>query len=160
MEKAGSGSKTYINSLIDVFKNRSDFNVVNVDPGQPFLEENGVWRSHSTFEPETGNRRSADTILDRGNANLDIRTKTKVSRILFDGDAGVPWTAGYKAGDTPRARCVRLASLEVICVKAEGRIYLTSGALHTPELLLKSGIGPSGRKVKSSEVRMSMQHEN
>jgi GMC oxidoreductase len=155
-EVPGSGSETYIKSLFNVFESRSDFADVNADPGQPFLDVGSAWRTHSTFHPVTGMRRSADTILDRNNANLDIRKKTKVASILFDGDLGVPLTAGYTAGDTPRARCVRFTSLEVVCVKAEGRIYISSGALHTPELLLKSGIGPSGKKVTNTEVRSTV----
>ena len=151
-EPPGGATESYINSLVGIYRNRSDFYVGNVVPGQPLIEPEGVWRTHSTFHPETGKRRSADTLLDRSNKNLVIRTNAKVSRILFDGDIGVPMTAGYKVTGTPRARCVRLRSLEVVCVKAEGRIYVTSGAIHTPELLLKSGLGPEGRKVKNSNV--------
>jgi choline dehydrogenase-like flavoprotein len=65
--------------------------------------------------------------------------------------------AGHRADGTPRARCIVLDSHETVCVKSEGRIYLSSGALHTPELLLKSGIGPSGRKVKNAKVSNEMQ---
>lgn len=155
-EPLGGATELYFNSVVGVYRNRSDFNVGNVAPGQPFIEPEGVWRTHSIFHPESGRRRSADTLLDRSNANLVIRTNAKVSRILFDGDIGVPLTAGYKATGIPRARCVRLQSLEVLCVKAEGRIYVSSSALHTPEVLIKSGIGPEGSKVKNPNVSYAM----
>jgi choline dehydrogenase-like flavoprotein len=144
---------------VHVYQNRSDFTVGNVKSGQPFLPTNGsnvVWRAHSIFHPTTGARRSSDTILDRDNENLDIRTNALVSKVLFDGDAGIPAASRARAGETPRARCVRLENDEVICVQAQGRIYISAGAFHTPKLLLKSGIGPNGDKVVNSKVSGSL----
>jgi choline dehydrogenase-like flavoprotein len=63
-EPPGSASETYINNLLRIYQNRSDFTVGNIKPGQPFLPKNDsnvVWRAHSTFHPITGARRSSDT---------------------------------------------------------------------------------------------------
>lgn len=146
MEEAGSTTETYIKGIIDVYNTTlsDEFNIVNVDPGQPSIEPDGVWRSHSMFSATSRDRRSADTLLERDHPRLDVRTKTEVKRILYDGDLGVPITAGKRKGDTPRARCVRFTSLEVVCVKEQGRIFLSAGTFHTPELLMKNGIGEGG----------------
>jgi len=150
----GSQTETYIQGLIDAYQNSDDFNLGNVtDEGQPVIDENGVWRTFTTFDPVTGNRRSADTLLDRSSENLDVRTETEVLKVLFDGDFFVPGTANQPTSDVPRARCVLFTSLETACVKPEGRIYVAGGALHTPEILMRSGVGPSGNKVDNSEVR-------
>jgi GMC oxidoreductase len=159
-EPPGSASETNVNELLRIYQNRSDFIVGNVKHAQPFLptnDSNVVWRAHSIFHPITGARRSSDTILDRDNKNLNIRTNALVSKVLFDGDAGIPAASRVRATETPRARCVRLETDEVICIKAQGRIYISAGAFHTPELLLKSGIGPHDGKVVNAKVRGSMQ---
>jgi choline dehydrogenase-like flavoprotein len=62
------------------------------------------------------------------------------------------------ASNVPRARCVKLASFEQLCVKESGRIYLAAGAFHTPELLMKSGIGKGGDRVDNPEVRCVALH--
>lgn len=127
----------------------------NTDPGRPGIpEKEGVWRTHSLFDSTTGQRRSADTLLDRDNPNLVIRTETEVRQILIDGDFGIPlaaWKPESSAG-TPRARCVQFTSLEVVCVKEHGRIFLAAGAFHTPEILIKSGVGPGGHRVNNKQV--------
>jgi choline dehydrogenase-like flavoprotein len=135
--------------------------IANVDPGQPGIPaDGGIWRTHSIFEPVTGIRRAADTLLDRNNENLEIRIKAKVDMILFDGEKGVPiqteQDVELKFNDPPKptARCIRFVGGGVECVKRGGRIFLSAGAFHTPELLMKSGIGPDGNVVDNSEVRI------
>jgi GMC oxidoreductase len=83
-----------------------------------------------------------------------VRLETAVRWILFDGDFTFPFTLlwRFRGKKTPRARCVRLTSLETVCVKEGGRIFLAAGAFHTPELLIRSGIGPGGRVVDNKEV--------
>jgi choline dehydrogenase-like flavoprotein len=47
-------------------------------------------------------------------------------------------------------------------VKIGGRIYISAGAFHTPELLMKSGIGRNGVVVDNEEVCLAttnMLHE-
>jgi choline dehydrogenase-like flavoprotein len=146
----------YVKNLVNIYGNHSGFTLANVTAGQYQMEEAGVWRTHSTFNPKTGRRRSSDTLLDRNNTNLKIRTNTKVTAILFDGDGGIPYRVRSRRTGLSRARCVRLASLELICVKPEGRIYLSAGAFHTPALLMRSGIGPNGTRFKNSEVGQNL----
>jgi hypothetical protein len=147
-----SGSQLHIAKLVETLDDSADFTVVNVDPGQPEIVSAGVWRTHSTFDPDTGERRSADTVLDRNNENLDIRTNAEVARILFDGDIRIPWHARQPPGATPSARCVQFTSFEVVCIKKGGRIFLSAGAFHSPVLLMKSGIGPGGWNVDNPDV--------
>jgi len=154
---SGSPTAIYVDGLMNAFESSDDFGTSagrNLNPGQPNMDEAGIWQTYNIFDPETGERHSADYILDRDNELLDLRLDTEVKRILFDGDWGVPWTVprGSANDDKPRARCVRLTSWESVCVKSEGRIYLAAGAFHTPELLIKSGIGPDGRRVKNPNV--------
>jgi len=151
----GSPTETYIQGLTNAYSSSEEFDLGNVsEEGQSVINENGVWRAFTTFDPVTGNRRSADTLLDRNSENLDVRTETEVYKILFDGDFGVPGTANQPTtSNVPRARCVLFTSLETACVKPEGRIYVAGGAFHTPEILLRSGVGPNGNKVDNSKVR-------
>ena len=73
--------------MIQAMDSIPGIDITNVDPGQPGLPPQfGIWRTHSIFEPQTGDRRSADTILNRDDENLEVRIKQKVKRILFDGD--------------------------------------------------------------------------
>lgn len=60
----------------------------------------------------------------RARANLHIRTSTRVDALLFDGR---------------RAIGVRIGAEEI----SGAQIILSTGALFTPELLLRSGIGPA-----------------
>jgi choline dehydrogenase-like flavoprotein len=124
--------------------------------GQYQIVPSGVWRSHSTFHPTTMRRRSSDTVLNRTNTNLEVRTGAKVTKILFDGDAAIPLGFRVSATDIPQARCVQLTSLEVLCVKPGGRIYLSAGAIHTPALLMRSGIGPNGDVFDNSQVGQNL----
>ena len=105
---------------------------------------------------------AADTLLDRDDENLEVRTKAEVDVILFDGDEDVPPTArrlGQSSDEplagmqTPTARCVRFKKDGgTACVRQGGRIYLTAGAIHTPALLMKSGIGPGGERIDNKEA--------
>lgn len=162
-EPIGSESEILVQAAIDTFADPGGFTLGSVGPGgSPIIEENRAWRTYSTFEPTTGKRRSADRMLDLENENLDVRTETEVLEILYDGDLGVPVVADEPppADGAPRARCVRFASLEIQCVRAGGRIYLAGGAVHTPELLMKSGIGGGGAKVDNPEVRACVRAPN
>jgi len=156
----GSPADEYITELIDTFARSSSIPLYNVTPGNPTVQENGYWRGHSSFEPGTGNRITADTLLDRNNPNLEIRLHTEVTKILFQTGSSYhrrfrcrnfPSSRGCTA--TPRATCVRLANGKDVCVKdGTGRIYLAASAFHTPALLIKSGIGRSGFIFDNPEV--------
>jgi hypothetical protein len=117
-------------------------------------------RVHSIFEPVTGIRRSADTLLDRSNENLEV------DRILFEGDPGVPkglteqdlkgWEVEEEKEQVAHAsniaRCVLFVNHEVACVKKGGRIYISAGTFLTPAILIRSGIGPDGDRVANPHV--------
>jgi choline dehydrogenase-like flavoprotein len=155
-EMPGTGTETFIDEMLPTLGAQAGIYMTNMN-GQPIFPGGGtVFRTFSTFESGTGNRRSADTMLDRDNVNLDIMTKTQVEKILFDGDDGVPSSLqkGVKPGALPTARCVRFVQGGVECVKIGGRIYISAGAFHTPELLMKSGIGRDGVVVENDEVRL------
>lgn len=132
---------------------RPDFNVGNTD-GQAEIDPDGVFRLYSHFVPPGGERRPADYVLDRSSSLLTMRTQTKVRRVFFDGNWLIPLRARFSSNsEAPRARCVQLTTLEMVCVKEHGRIYLSAGIFHTPELLLRSGIGPNGSTYDNPEVR-------
>lgn len=146
-DEPNSASDTYLKELIQSYSSTGDFVLGNVETAQPQIGVNKVFRSYSIFDPITRQRRSADTLLDRDHPNLDIRLGTEVHHIIVE-------------GTPPRAQCVQLTSLETVCVKSpNGRIYLAGGAFHTPEILLRSGIGPQGTIVDSPHVSNSiMEH--
>jgi choline dehydrogenase-like flavoprotein len=152
VEPSGSAAEVRVNGLIAAFQSRG-FNIKNLN-GQPFVEPDGVYRPHFIFD-ENDKRTSPDTLLDRDNPLLEIRLGTRVERVLFDGDLGVSIFANdwmWFMRSKPRARCVRFTSLDTACVKSNGRIYLSAGTFYTPALLMKSGIGPSGRRSKLPDV--------
>jgi choline dehydrogenase-like flavoprotein len=146
---------TYTAELIEAMKTVG-LTEANVAPGQPNYPTDGanIWRTHSIFEPTTGYRRSADTILDRTNSNLEIRTNSEVEKVLFCGDAGVPTCSDNETATT--AKCVQFTSGNIACVRENGKIFLSAGAIHTPRLLIASGIGPHGSKVLNSEVGQNL----
>jgi choline dehydrogenase-like flavoprotein len=122
-----------------------------------------VARVHSIWEPVTGIRRSADTLLNRSNSNLTVRTNAEVEKILFEGDKGVPnelMKQNLEAGDEEEkgkfasniARCVLFVNGETACVKEGGRIYISAGTFLTPTILIRSGIGPDGERVVNPHV--------
>ena len=105
--------------------------------GIPFLaDQNGVWED-GVFEmavnvDEKRRRVSAAWAYlgaeIRRRPNLEIRTDTTVSRILFT------------EGRADRALIVRGATREEITAR---HIVLSTGALATPAILMRSGIGPA-----------------
>ena len=58
-EEPGSGTETFYEEILRVMENLDDFEVSNIDPGQPGIAE-GIWRTHNIFEPpsssQPGNR--------------------------------------------------------------------------------------------------------
>lgn len=152
-ETPGSGADKLIQELTTIMEERGDFNVVNMDAGQASEQLDGVWRSYTQFNQETGQRRSADTMLDRESENLAVRTNVEVRKVLFDGDWGIPYFVEQGDSVVPRARCVNFHTLETVCIKKNGRIYLTASAIHTPIILQRSGVGEGGRKFDNEQVR-------
>lgn len=141
-----SSASIYIQETITALDSHPLIDIANVTPGQPKLPLSGIWRPHSIMSPITGVRRSADQILDRTNPNLEIRLNSNVQKITFN-----------QNNDIPTAQCVmykqgrRRRNLEA-CVNEGGRIFLAAGAIHTPVLLMKSGIGKAGEIYDNDKV--------
>ena len=169
-EPLGSPSAMYTQDLFNIYGNRSDFHMGNTN-GQPTVEVGGVWRTHSTFDPVTGKRRSSNTLLDRENPNLTVKTQGKVTRVVYDGDEQVPYRVRSSIRRQQQqqqqnqrktqttlatARCVRLTTYEMHCVRFGGRIYISSGVIYTPHLLINSGIGPNGNVVDNFNVGQNL----
>jgi choline dehydrogenase-like flavoprotein len=145
-------------------------------PGRAYMYNEGVWRAYSIFHPETGERYASDTFLDRTNPNLFVATRTTGHKILFDGDPDIP--AAYVVNtdsqtqqnmssdqqQLPTARCVRtirrgeynLITYPIYCVKPGGRIFVSGGAIHTPMILMRSGVGQNGTVVNNDKVGQNL----
>ncbi len=83
--------------------------------------------------------------LRRGQRNLDVWTGALVQRLTFDG------------GDGGRLRCsgaeVRTARGDTVNVSARAEVVLCAGAIGSPHLLQRSGIGP-GALLQSRGVAL------
>ncbi|KAI8870176.1 alcohol oxidase, partial [Ramicandelaber brevisporus] len=99
---------------------------------------NGVGFTHR-FIDSNGRRASTATgYLSSGllaeRPNLSVVTNCIVTRILFN-----------EEGDTPEAVGIELASLQhgkVYHIFAKSEVILCAGAVHSPQLLMVSGVGP------------------
>ena len=156
-ERTGTFMQTFAGDLANAFAARTEFAFAPSGlSGQPAVEAEGIFRTYSLFN-SNGERSSADQMLDRDLPNLDIIKGAEVDSITYQGDRlGTPWTVREPATDPPTARCVRLKSGEFHCVKVGGRIYASGGAMHTPVLLMNSGIGPRGNRVDNPQVGQNL----
>ena len=137
----GSPQAIYNEDIFRALESASGIPVANVTPGTFRLQLDGSWRAHSIFDSDTKIRKSAEFLLDRSNPLLELKLGSEVRRILFDSDTSTAHCVKMKTGGT-----------EKYCVKAGGRIYLSAGAIHTPRLLVESGIGPDGTIYNNKQV--------
>jgi choline dehydrogenase-like flavoprotein len=112
--------------------------------GIPFIKEHaagnavGVYWTPQSMNPSAGNIRSSslnayfDPVSSR--PNLKMLTEHQVFEVLFDGPGKGLTATGVKALD-------RQANREVT-FKARKEVILAAGAIHTPQILQLSGIGP------------------
>lgn len=97
--------------------------------------ENGLYWYPTSQDPTTYERSDARTghwdNITRDNYEMIVGSK--VNKILFDGDAanGVQWV--------PRENLRSRATT----VKARKEVILAAGTVHTPQILMLSGIGPT-----------------
>ncbi|KAH9949949.1 GMC oxidoreductase [Amylocystis lapponica] len=70
--------------------------------------------------------------------NLKVATKVQVTRILFE-------TSGSGGDESPRATGVLFSDRkgESFEVKARKEVIVSAGAVHTPQILMLSGVGPA-----------------
>jgi len=102
-------------------------------------QQHGVGFYHTTtFDGQRGSTAATYLAEVLGKPNLDVRTDSAVTRVLFDGRraSGVEWR-------TPDGH-IRTAH-----VRAE--VILAAGALSTPKILMLSGIG-SGAELRSHGI--------
>jgi choline dehydrogenase len=77
--------------------------------------------------------------LDR--ANYHIVTSSKVTKVLFDGNAADGVVFHAKGGNPNKTRTV----------KARKEVILATGTMHTPQILQVSGIGPK-KLLESAKI--------
>ncbi|CEM11301.1 unnamed protein product [Vitrella brassicaformis CCMP3155] len=120
--------------------------------GYPWVGDEGTarvadtpmsWRTYSIFDTETDRRHAADELLNGSAVTLQVLSE--VQHIEFDLEA-------VETGGQLRATCVVYDKLNAtegaervrrrVCVRDGGRVVLASGAIHTPAILMRSGLGP------------------
>jgi choline dehydrogenase-like flavoprotein len=99
----------------------------------------GIYHPHSLFSTE-GERHSAACLLptdkDPAFGNLTIKTHVCVTRILFNTQGSEPRAIGIEFDDNSGE-----ASTKRQIIEQQAEFYLSAGAIHTPQLLMLSGIG-------------------
>ncbi|KAG8715208.1 hypothetical protein FRC08_010871 [Ceratobasidium sp. 394] len=147
---SGPLNVSYSDTFSDPAKQYLD---VAVKHGIPLVEDkqdlktgHGCQRWAKWIDPVTGHRQdSAHRFIHplADNKSLHILTKTKVVRVLFDGTkaTGVEVVANKEqdadADQTPRV------------IKARKLVVVSSGAIGTPVVLQRSGIGAADRLAKA-----------
>jgi 5-(hydroxymethyl)furfural/furfural oxidase len=76
----------------------------------------------------------------RKRPNLEVRTNTRVASLLFDGDQCIGVRLEGEVGEEVRAR----------------EIILCSGAIHSPAMLLRAGLGPAH---ELAELGITVRHD-
>src|SRR6266571_3566386 len=110
------------------------FRQASLEVGHPWAADHNAPRSHGlspyAFNGRNGRRVSTnDAYLEpaRGRENLTVRGDVRVDRVLVDGGRA----AGVRA----------LVAGELVEFRA-GQVILCAGAVHSPAILLRSGVGP------------------
>jgi choline dehydrogenase len=95
-------------------------------------QQEGFGPMDRTVTPQGRRSSTARGYLDpaRARANLTIVTHANVDRILFQGDRA--WAVSYLLGD----------ALEAHVAQARREVLLCAGAIASPQILQRSGVGP------------------
>jgi choline dehydrogenase-like flavoprotein len=111
----------------------------------------GIIHPFSTFD-DKGRRSSAVHLLpsstDPSLQNLIVKTNVRVTRLIFDTERDRPRVIGF---EFQQANDVKSKISKLLLPKAS--VYLCSGAIHTPQLLMLSGVGESS-KLKSHNIEV------
>lgn len=115
---------------------------LSVDDLQDLVSNNAVSTAHRYVSPETGERQdTAHTYLhprlkDENVKNLHVLVQSQVIRILVDEDKRA---SGVEIRANPGLQSNNMSSKRTI--KARKLVILSAGALGTPQILERSGIG-------------------
>jgi choline dehydrogenase-like flavoprotein len=100
----------------------------------------GIYHPYTILRSQT-DRHSAVFLLpkegDSSFSNLTVRTNVLVTRILFDTHRSQPRAIGIEFQETGDNGQVSMKEL----IEPQAEFYLSGGALHSPQLLMLSGIG-------------------
>ncbi|OKL59581.1 hypothetical protein UA08_05056 [Talaromyces atroroseus] len=118
----------------DFFKACSDVGISTTADVQSFHTANAVGKFNMWIDPNTGLRQDVPhcllfPLIDQGISKLQVATDVSVTRILFDGNK--------------RANAVEYSmnGADISTVKARKLVVLASGALGSPQILERSGVG-------------------
>lgn len=113
----------------------------------------GVFWFPSSQDPKTQTRsygRTAhyDPVANRPNYHL--LTGHQVSKVILDGAAGTFKASGIKL------RAVDAKNSSIVEVKSRLEIILAAGAVHTPGILQRSGVGPN-EVLKAANIQTKVE---
>ena len=127
------------------------------DAGYPVTSDPNGWMQeglgpmHMTVGPDGTRSSTANAYLRpilQQRPNLEIRTETLVTRILFDEKKKVPVASSSSSSSSPtppRAIGIECTNGDILLTNTDtdsSEIILSLGAIGSPQLLMLSGIGP------------------
>ncbi|PGH14019.1 hypothetical protein AJ79_03288 [Helicocarpus griseus UAMH5409] len=138
----GQDPDTHLYATFPTFQNTAIIPMYEAMKKMPGIEipidgasgDNGLFWHPASIDPEKFWRSYARTAHydNISRENFEVLTRHKVRRVLFDGTTATGVEFVPRDGDdtTP------------LSVKANKEVILSAGAIHTPQILQKSGIGP------------------
>ena len=84
-------------------------------------------------------------------ANLDVVLRAEVEKVLFKGSKDGIFTATGVAFTTPAGDIREARLINPGRGKGKGNVILTAGAIHTPKILMNSGVGPK-KKLSAAGI--------
>jgi fatty acid omega-hydroxy dehydrogenase len=122
--------------------------------GSSSCPEIHVMHPKSVFDIQ-GRRHSAQGLLEPKPDNLTILTEASVQKVNFTFAKGKPPRASSVIYVDPTTKKLVKAKLS----DRKGEIFLSAGAIHSPVLLMKSGIGPR-KQLRSMDIPTVLENEH